>query len=93
MLEVLANIELKGRRHALCLISQVTDSCPKGSTLGSRAELKDATAFMAKHRIAPVVSHVVHGLDRAEEGFELLASGKHFGKVVIRVADNRANKL
>ncbi|KAF9517984.1 hypothetical protein BS47DRAFT_1482931 [Hydnum rufescens UP504] len=44
----------------------------KGSTMGSRQELIDATAFIEKHRIVPVVSHVLRGLEEAEQGFEIL---------------------
>ena len=57
-----------------------------GSTMGSRADLAAATAFMAAHRIAPVVSTVLDGLDAAEDGFRLLEHGDRFGKIVIRVA-------
>ncbi|KAF9532823.1 hypothetical protein CPB83DRAFT_867255 [Crepidotus variabilis] len=54
-----------------------------GSTLGSLKDLKDATEFIAQHRVTPVVSHVVEGLEAAEEGFELMKSGNQFGKIVI----------
>jgi NADPH:quinone reductase-like Zn-dependent oxidoreductase len=56
-----------------------------GSTMGSKADLQAATDFIAQHRIAPVVSRVLDGLENAEEGFELLARGEHFGKIVIRM--------
>jgi len=56
-----------------------------GSTMGSHKDLEDATAFMAQHRIVPIISHVLYGLEAAEQGFALLASGEQFGKVVIRV--------
>lgn len=61
--------------------------------MGSLSELKDATAFLAKHRIIPVVSDVIEGLEQAEEGFKLLANGKHFGKVVIRVTRDSNSKI
>ncbi|KAF8802847.1 NAD(P)-binding protein [Phlegmacium glaucopus] len=54
-----------------------------GSTMGSYQDMKDATEFLAKHCIVPVVSHVLDGLESAEEGFELLKKGDQFGKVVI----------
>jgi D-arabinose 1-dehydrogenase-like Zn-dependent alcohol dehydrogenase len=53
--------------------------------MGSKADLQAATDFIAQHRVTPVVSHVVEGLERAEEGFELLIGGDRFGKVVIRM--------
>ncbi|KAI9065457.1 NAD-P-binding protein [Trametes sanguinea] len=56
-----------------------------GSTMGSKQDLLDATAFLAQHRIVPVVSDVLDGLESAERGFEILERGDHFGKVVIRV--------
>ncbi|EKM55116.1 uncharacterized protein PHACADRAFT_195141 [Phanerochaete carnosa HHB-10118-sp] len=56
-----------------------------GSTMGSHQDLVDATKFLSKHRIIPVVSHVLDGLENAEEGFKILQKGDQFGKVVIRV--------
>ncbi|KAL4071454.1 hypothetical protein V8B97DRAFT_2045323 [Scleroderma yunnanense] len=61
-----------------------------GSTMGSRKDLIDATEFLAEHQIVPVVSHVLEGLDSAEEGFELLKNGEQFGKVVIRMGNLKA---
>ncbi len=57
-----------------------------GSTMGSHQDLIDATNFLAKHKIVPVVSHVLDGLESADEGFKLLDKGDHFGKIVIRIA-------
>ncbi|KAI1788391.1 NAD(P)-binding protein [Ganoderma leucocontextum] len=56
-----------------------------GSTMGSHKDLIDATNFLAEHRIVPVVSHVLDGLESADKGFELLEDGSHFGKIVIRI--------
>jgi D-arabinose 1-dehydrogenase-like Zn-dependent alcohol dehydrogenase len=53
--------------------------------MGSKADLQAATDFIAQHQITPVVSHVIDGIERAEEGFELLAGGNRFGKVVIKM--------
>jgi len=58
-----------------------------GSTMGSHKDLVDATAFLCTHRIIPVVSHIIDGLEQAEEGFELIREGRQFGKVVIRIRD------
>ena len=60
---------------------------PQGSTMGSHQDLLDATSFLAAHRIVPVVSHVVDGLERVEEGFELMQKGSHFGKVIIKIRE------
>ncbi|EJD53222.1 NAD(P)-binding protein [Auricularia subglabra TFB-10046 SS5] len=62
----------------------------KGSLMGSHKELKDATHFISKHKIVPVVSDVIDGLENAEQGFEVLAKGSQVGKVVIRVRHNDA---
>jgi D-arabinose 1-dehydrogenase-like Zn-dependent alcohol dehydrogenase len=51
----------------------------------SKADLQAATDFIAQHRIAPVVSRVPDRLENDEEGFELIARGEHFGKIVIRM--------
>ncbi|TCD70270.1 hypothetical protein EIP91_004171 [Steccherinum ochraceum] len=56
-----------------------------GSTMGSHKDLVDATNFIAQHKIVPVVSHVLDGLESADEGFKLVEEGTHFGKVVIRM--------
>ncbi|KAL0946427.1 hypothetical protein HGRIS_012650 [Hohenbuehelia grisea] len=56
-----------------------------GSTMGSHQDLIDATDFIAKHKIVPAVSHTLDGLESAEEGFELIKHGDHFGKIVIKV--------
>lgn len=53
--------------------------------MGSHQDLIDATNFLAEHRIVPVVSHVLDGLESAEEGFNILQKADQFGKVVIRV--------
>jgi D-arabinose 1-dehydrogenase-like Zn-dependent alcohol dehydrogenase len=65
----------------------------KGSTMGSLKDLADATMFMSEHRIVPVVSHVLDGLEAAEEGFELMKRGDQFGKIVIRINDKVNTKL
>jgi len=56
----------------------------KGSTLGSRKDLLDATAFAEKHQFVPEVSHVLRGLDEVHEGLNLLRQGAQFGKIIIK---------
>lgn len=53
--------------------------------MGSHQDMKDATQFLTEHRIVPIVSHVLGGLESAEEGFKLLEKGDQFGKVVINL--------
>ncbi len=56
--------------------------------MGSHQDLIDATRFMEEHRLIPIVSDVLCGLERCEEGFELLGHGDRFGKIVIKIHDN-----
>lgn len=53
--------------------------------MGSHKDLIDATNFITKHRLVPIVSHVIEGLEKAEQGFELMKRGQQFGKIVIRL--------
>lgn len=53
--------------------------------MGSRQDLLDATEFLSRHRIVPCVSHVLHGLESAEAGFELMKRGDQFGKIVMQI--------
>ncbi|MBD0738023.1 zinc-binding dehydrogenase [Streptomyces sp. CBMA29] len=55
-----------------------------GSTMGSKEELQDLLAFCAASGVRPVIDSVLP-LDRAREGFERLAAGELFGKVVLTV--------
>ncbi|KAJ3479500.1 hypothetical protein NLI96_g9022 [Meripilus lineatus] len=67
-----------------------------GSTMGSHKDLIDATQFLAEHRIVPIISHTLDGLESVEDGFQLLEGGSHFGKVVIRIrhrSDTHAARL
>lgn len=61
--------------------------------MGSHQDLIDATEFLAKHKIIPVVSTTLDGLESAEEGFQILQRGDQFGKVVIRVNHSERSKL
>ncbi|MEV7871244.1 zinc-binding dehydrogenase [Streptomyces sp. NPDC088124] len=55
-----------------------------GSTMGSRDELEDLLSFCALKGVRPVIDEVLP-LDRAREGFEKMAAGELFGKVVLTV--------
>jgi D-arabinose 1-dehydrogenase-like Zn-dependent alcohol dehydrogenase len=53
--------------------------------MGSHKDLKDATTFLANHKIVPIVSHVIDGLESAEDGFNIIKRGEQFGSVVIKL--------
>jgi NADPH:quinone reductase-like Zn-dependent oxidoreductase len=55
-----------------------------GSTMGSKEELSSLLGFCAAKGIRPVVDSTLP-LDRAREGFEKMAGGDLFGKVVLTV--------
>ena len=61
--------------------------------MGSRKDLEDATAFLAEHKIVPVVSDVLDGLDAVEQGFDLIKRGGQFGKIVIDLQRGSKAKL
>lgn len=49
--------------------------------MGSLEEFKKAVAFIDEKKLNPVVHTVLQGLERAEEGFEIMKQGGQFGKV------------
>lgn len=55
-----------------------------GSTMGSKDELEDLLSFCAATGVRPVIDEVLP-LDRAREGFQKMAGGELFGKVVLSV--------
>jgi NADPH:quinone reductase-like Zn-dependent oxidoreductase len=55
-----------------------------GSTMGTKDELEDLLSFCAASGVRPVIDSVLP-LERAREGFERMASGELFGKVVLTV--------
>lgn len=57
--------------------------------MGSVKDLQNATRFLAEKRLTPVVSHVIHGLQNAEQGFELMQRGGQFGKIVINIGQTQ----
>ncbi|KAF2972276.1 hypothetical protein GQX73_g1242 [Xylaria multiplex] len=61
----------------------------RGSTMGSRQEFSDMVAFVREHKIRPIVSRVVKGLDNMkeiEELYEEIREGRQFGKLVIEIS-------
>jgi D-arabinose 1-dehydrogenase-like Zn-dependent alcohol dehydrogenase len=61
--------------------------------MGSKKDMIDATNFMAQHKLVPVVSHVLKGLESAEEGFQALDNANHFGKIVIAMESELTTRL
>lgn len=55
-----------------------------GSTMGSNHDFGNMLAFVNKHQIKPVVNSVFK-LEETQKALDFLASGKHFGKVVLEI--------
>jgi NADPH:quinone reductase-like Zn-dependent oxidoreductase len=55
-----------------------------GIYVGSRADFEAMNAFIAQHRIKPIVDKVV-GFADAKSAYELMENGNFFGKIVIRM--------
>ncbi|KAJ3558380.1 hypothetical protein NPX13_g9717 [Xylaria arbuscula] len=59
--------------------------------MGSRKEFADMVAFVREHKIRPVVSRVVKGLDNMPEIeglYEDIREGRQFGKLVIEIVSD-----
>jgi NADPH:quinone reductase-like Zn-dependent oxidoreductase len=52
--------------------------------VGSRADFEAMNAFIAEHRLHPVIDRVVE-FEQAPEVFELMAHGDYMGKIVVRI--------
>ena len=69
----------------------------KGTTMGSRKEFKDMVEFVNQHKIRPIVSRSVSGLDNLDaiDGlFEDMKKGSQFGKLVVEISkDGYESKL
>jgi NADPH:quinone reductase-like Zn-dependent oxidoreductase len=57
----------------------------RGVLVGSRDAFERMNHFLAQHELRPVIDTVFE-FDEVREAFDHLASGKHFGKIAIRVA-------
>jgi NADPH:quinone reductase-like Zn-dependent oxidoreductase len=58
----------------------------QGIFVGSRADLQRYLSFVEAHAIQPVIDRVFEGLSTARRAFAYLLTGRHLGKVVIRVS-------
>jgi D-arabinose 1-dehydrogenase-like Zn-dependent alcohol dehydrogenase len=87
------NDRTAGRQISMTMREVLKNQRLIGSTMGSRADLISATIFLTKHRIVPVVAHIIDGLENAVEGFEIMQRGDGFGKIVIKIGehDRKAN--
>ncbi|KIA79607.1 NADPH:quinone oxidoreductase [Chromobacterium piscinae] len=56
-----------------------------GVTVGSAAHLAELSAFMAQHRLRPVIDQVF-GFGQAAEAYAYLRAAGHFGKVALRIS-------
>lgn len=68
----------------------------KGSTMGSRKEFREMVNFVNEHKIKPIISRVVQGIDniKAIDGlFDDMKNGIQFGKLVIEIANSSDSKL
>jgi fatty-acyl-CoA synthase len=57
----------------------------RGLAVGSRDVFEDMALAIARHGIRPVVHHVFPGLGAFSDALDELASGSHFGKVVVEM--------
>ena len=71
-----------GQIAAASLIATATSI--SGIFVGSRAHFEDMNAFIEQHRIKPVIDATID-FKQADEAYALMESGRHFGKIVIRV--------
>lgn len=75
---------LGGTKASLDLLPVITKAVRViGNSTGSRADLAAAAAFIAAHRIVPVIDRVF-GLDEVRAAYaELASGGRHVGKIAI----------
>lgn len=57
----------------------------QGILVGSHEEFAAYNAFLEEHKIKPVISHSFRGFDEVGSAFNTMASGSHFGKIVIEL--------
>lgn len=62
---------------------QLINGTIDGINVGSAEQFAAMNAFFTEHRITPVIDRVF-ALDDVEAAYDALASGQHFGKLVIR---------
>ena len=55
-----------------------------GISAGSRDDFESMNAFLAHHKVRPLVDRAF-GLESVQEAMRYMEQGKHFGKVVVRL--------
>jgi D-arabinose 1-dehydrogenase-like Zn-dependent alcohol dehydrogenase len=67
----------------------------RGSTMGSRKEFADMVAFVREHKLTPVVSRTVQGLDiqAIDRLFDDMKNGTQFGKLVVEIQKPTGSKI
>ncbi|NMB76346.1 MAG: NAD(P)-dependent alcohol dehydrogenase [Myxococcales bacterium] len=90
-------VRLSGRIMVIGVLSGVEARLPvtsilmknvrlQGVFVGSREMFENLNRALAASRLRPVIDRVFD-FEQAPEAFEALAAGRHFGKLVIRIAD------
>lgn len=72
-----------GPRSNLIRLQQINGTID-GINVGSAEQFEAMNAFLVEHRIKPVIDRSF-AFDEAEAAYDELASGRHFGKLVIRL--------
>ncbi|RPA80161.1 NAD(P)-binding protein [Ascobolus immersus RN42] len=62
----------------------------RGTTMGSRKEFHDMVSFVRLKQIRPVISTTTRGFESVDELFEIMRSGKQFGKLVVLLGNDQA---
>ncbi len=56
-----------------------------GTTMGNPSDWAEMIAFVAEHKVKPVISDVFP-FDRIKEAFDLMERGGQFGKIVLQIS-------
>jgi NADPH:quinone reductase-like Zn-dependent oxidoreductase len=69
--------------HSNLMRLQLINGTIDGINVGSAEQFEAMNAFLAEHRIRPVIDRTF-SFDETQAAYDELASGRHFGKLVIR---------
>ena len=74
--------------HAPTFIETVTSLCTmRGVTVGSRRQFEEMNRAIEGNDIHPHLDKRLFKLEEAREAYEFLWERKHFGKVVVQIAE------
>jgi NADPH:quinone reductase-like Zn-dependent oxidoreductase len=77
---------LAGAAPALPLVDALVKGVRlQGIATGSRADMEEAAAVLARHSLRPVIDRVV-SLEELASALAAMAAGGHFGKIVVGLA-------